>query len=97
MFDQYTQIAELLDKGLEYLPIFGSNAVTHVYDRSWSLEMNSMKYTTTLRLRVSSKNDNYAFSPMDGIGDIGIMTKDSELFRSYLNRAGGKTNEERTD
>lgn len=59
LYDQYTAVAERLDEQLEYLPIFGSDAVVHVYDKSWSLELNSMKYSTTLRLRVCRNNPDY--------------------------------------
>ena len=59
LYDQYTAIAEQFDKEIEYLPIFGSDAVVHVYDKSWSLELNSMKYSTTLRLRVCRSNPDY--------------------------------------
>lgn len=54
LFDKYTAVAEDLDSKIEYLPIFNSDAVVHLYDRSWSLEMNSMKYSFTLKLRVYS-------------------------------------------
>lgn len=54
LYDQYSSIAEQLDDKLEYLPIYGTNnALVHVYDRSWGLELNALKYSITLRLRVS--------------------------------------------
>lgn len=54
LYDQYSLIAEQLDDKLEYLPIYGTNnALVHVYDRSWGLELNALKYSITLRLRVS--------------------------------------------
>lgn len=59
LYDQYTEIAERLDEQIEYLPIHGSDAVVHVYDRSWSLELNCLKYSTTLRLRVYRDNPDY--------------------------------------
>lgn len=59
LHDQYTEVAERLDEELEYLPIHGSDAVVHVYDKSWSLELNCLKYSTTLRLRVYRDNPNY--------------------------------------
>ena len=54
LYDQYSSVAEQLDDKLEYLPIYGTNnALVHVYDRSWGLELNALKYSITLRLRVS--------------------------------------------
>lgn len=54
LYDQYSLIAEQLDDKLEYLPIYGTNnALVHVYERSWGLELNALKYSITLRLRVS--------------------------------------------
>jgi hypothetical protein len=52
LFDEYAAIADQLDLELEYLPIYGTDAVVHVFDRSWELAMNALKYSTTLRLRV---------------------------------------------
>lgn len=56
LYDQYTVIAEQLDAQLEYLPVFNSDAVLHVHDRVWSLEMNALKYSTTLRFKVYTNN-----------------------------------------
>ena len=53
LYDKYSDIAERLDQCIVYLPVFGAPGVKlHVYDRSWGLEMNAMKYSTTLRIRV---------------------------------------------
>lgn len=52
LFDEYAAIADQLDLELEYLPIYGTDTVVHVFDRSWELAMNALKYSTTLRLRV---------------------------------------------
>lgn len=52
LFDEYASIADQLDLELEYLPIYGTDTVVHVFDRSWELAMNALKYSTTLRLRV---------------------------------------------
>jgi hypothetical protein len=78
LFDQYTQIAEALDSKLEYLPIFGSDAVVHVYDRSWSLELNALKYSTTLRLRVFT-DTNFVFEPMEVIEDVNTFIKNANM------------------
>lgn len=74
LYDIYTQIAERLDEKIEYLPIFGSDAVVHVYDRSWSLELNALKYSTTLRLRVFVDKD-FKFEPMEVIEDFESFIK----------------------
>lgn len=52
LFDEYVAIADQLDLELEYLPIYGTDTVVHVFERSWELAMNALKYSTTLRLRV---------------------------------------------
>lgn len=74
LYDQYTAIAERFDAEIEYLPIFGSDAIVHVYDRSWSLELNAMKYSTTLKLRVFA-DKNFVFTPMEVIDDISVFLK----------------------
>ena len=58
LFDQYTAIAEKLDENLEYLPILNTDAVLHVHDRTWSLELNALKYSTTLRFKIYSDGAN---------------------------------------
>jgi hypothetical protein len=53
LFDEYAAIADRLDLNLEYLPVYGTDGkLVHVFDRSWELAMNALKYSTTLRLRV---------------------------------------------
>lgn len=74
LYDQYTAIAERFDSEIEYLPIFGSDAVVHVYDRSWSLELNAMKYSTTLKLRVFA-DKNFVFTPIEVIEDLSVFLK----------------------
>lgn len=66
MFDKYRAVAESLDSYIEYLPIFGTDAVVHVYDRMWNIEMNAMKYSTTLRLRVFTEK-HPVFNPIETI------------------------------
>lgn len=78
LFDQYTQIAEQLELKLEYLPIFGSDAVVHVYDKSWSLELNALKYSTTLRLRVFVDKD-FHLEPMEVIEDLSVFLKNQKI------------------
>lgn len=85
LYDQYTAIAEQLDEQLEYLPIFGSDAVVHVYDKSWSLELNSMKYSTTLRLRVCRSNQDYFNeSTIDVITTDVFMKSKFPIIRIYF-------------
>ena len=74
LFDQYTAIAEQLAYNLQYLPIFGSDAVVQVYDQSWSLELNALKYSTTIKLRVYT-DENFVFTPMEVISDLEIFLK----------------------
>ena len=76
LFDQYTHIAEQLAYNLQYLPIFGSDAVTQVYDQSWSLELNALKYSTTIKLRVYT-DENFVFTPMEVITDFEQFIKQS--------------------
>ena len=71
MFDKYRSMGEQLDDKLEYLKLFGTDIVVHVYDRNWSVEMTAMKYSATLRLRLAKKVDSSIIPPaMDGIGDV---------------------------
>ena len=85
LFDQYTQIAEQLEYHLQYLPIFGSDAVVHVYDQSWSLELNALKYSVTLKLRVYT-DENFVLTPMEVIEDLSIFLKNQrESIVSFTN------------
>lgn len=52
-FDVYSSIADRLNTAFEYLPIFGTNFVTHVLDRSWALQLDCLRYSITLKFRVS--------------------------------------------
>jgi hypothetical protein len=71
MFDKYRAIGEALDANLEYLPIFGTDIVVHVFDRSWSVEMTALKYSTTLRLMVY----NYGAIIPDMMGTISDLNE----------------------
>lgn len=78
MYDKYTEMAEKLDQAIEYLPIFGTDGVVvHVYDRSWGLEMNALKYSTTLRLRVSKGTTPEPF--MQVIEDLHVFLKNMNI------------------
>lgn len=74
LYDQYSAIAEQLDDKIEYLPIFGGDgALVHVYDRSWGLELNALKYSITLRLRCS--RDTVPDEYMQVIEDLRVFLK----------------------
>lgn len=74
LYDQYSAIAEQLDDKLEYLPVFGGDgAVVHVYDRSWGLELNALKYSITLKLRCS--RDTVPDEYMQVIQDLFVFIK----------------------
>ena len=52
LFDSYSTVADALDSALTYLPVYGTtDTLIHVYDRSWELAMNCLKYSLTLRIR----------------------------------------------
>lgn len=77
LYDKYSAIAEQLDAKLTYLPIFNAPGVkVHVYDRSWGLEMNAMKYSTTLRLRVK-EDFGTTEHKMDVISDLSVFLKNN--------------------
>ena len=87
LYDQYTVIAEQLDAQLEYLPVFNSDAVLHVHDRVWSLEMNALKYSTTLRFKVYTNNpDAINYPKVDVITGPDIFLKNqSESYIIFTN------------
>lgn len=84
LYDQYSAVAEQLDDKLEYLPIYGTDdALVHVYDRSWGLELNALKYSITLRLRVS--RDKAPGEYMQVIEDLWVFIKSKfPLIRVYF-------------
>ena len=87
LYDQYTVIAEQLDAQLEYLPVFNSDAVLHVHDRVWSLEMNALKYSTTLRFKVYTNNpDAINYPKVDVITGPDIFLKNqNESYITFTN------------
>lgn len=87
LYDQYTEIAERLDTELEYLPVFNSSAVLHVHDRTWSLEMNALKYSTTLKFYVYTNNPDAADYPkVDVITGPDVFLKNqNESFITFTN------------
>lgn len=74
LYDQYSAIAEQLDDKLEYLPIFGTDACVHVLDRSWGLELDALKYSTTLRL-YASRGPKPVIPYMEVIEDLRVFLK----------------------
>lgn len=52
-FDQYAAIADSLNTSFEYLTIFGTTSKIHVLERNWALQLDCLKYSITLKLRVS--------------------------------------------
>jgi hypothetical protein len=85
LYDQYSAIAEQLDDKLEYLPVFGGDgAVVHVYDRSWGLELNALKYSITLKFRCS--RDTVPDEYMQVIQDLFVFLKmQNEAILSFQN------------
>lgn len=82
LYDQYSAIAEQLDDKLEYLPIFGTDACVHVLDRSWGLELDALKYSTTLRL-YASKGPKPVIPYMEVIEDLRVFLKMQEKYQEY--------------
>lgn len=78
LYDQYSAIAEQLDDKLEYLPIFGTDACVHVLDRSWGLELDALKYSTTLRL-YASKGPKPVIPYMEVIEDLSVFLKNQKV------------------
>lgn len=78
LYDQYSAIAEQLDDKLEYLPIFGTDACVHVLDRSWGLELDALKYSTTLRL-YASKGPKPVIPYMEVIEDLRVFLKNQKV------------------
>ena len=78
LYDQYSAIAEQLDDKLEYLPIFGTDACVHVLDRSWGLELDALKYSTTLRL-YASRGPKPVIPYMEVIEDLRVFLKNMNI------------------
>ena len=51
VFDEYARVGDALDCALTYLRIYGTDKLVHVFERSWELAMNCLKYSLTLRIR----------------------------------------------
>lgn len=76
LFDEYAAIADQLDLSIEYLPIYESDgALVHVFERSWELAMNALKYSITLRFRV--RRDTVPAPYMQVIEDLEVFLKEA--------------------
>lgn len=91
LFDEYAAIADQLDLNLEYLPVYGTNGeLIHVFDRSWELAMNALKYSTTLRLRVRPGTTPAPY--MNVIENFGVFIKTKlALLRVYFTNTEHET------
>ena len=56
-FDSYSSVADALGTELKYLTIFGTNYKVHIQQRSWSLQLDCMRYSVTLKFRVSETEE----------------------------------------
>jgi hypothetical protein len=85
LFDDYASVADSLNTSLIYLPIFGQeNVKTQVYDREWSLQLDALKYSFTLRFRV--KQNTILDEKMQVIEDINVFLKNqNESFITFTN------------
>ena len=73
-FDAYSSIADQLDYDLHYLEIYGSNgSKIHVLNREWSMELEALKYSTTLKIRV--KRDEITAPDMEVIESLETFIK----------------------
>ena len=79
LYDKYTEIAEALDEKLEYLKVFGSDAVLHVHDRTWELSLNALKYSVTLRFPVWAKSIKELDVYMQVIEDLQVFLRNSAI------------------
>lgn len=78
LYDKYSAIADALDLALVYLEIYGSGgAKTHVYERSWQLDMSGLKYSLELRFRVAPNTKLKEY--MQVIEDLQVFLKDSGI------------------
>lgn len=84
LYDQYTDIADQLDLALVYLPIYnGDGALIHVYERNWELALNALKYSITLRIRVTPQVEREPYMRVIESLDVFIKTA-FPLIRVYF-------------
>lgn len=72
-FDSYSSVADALGTELKYLTIFGTNYKVHIQQRSWSLQLDCMRYSVTLKFRVSETEEPEA--KMQVIEDLAVFLK----------------------
>lgn len=74
LFDDYATIADSLNTAFVYLPIYGYESIkTQVYEREWGLQLDALKYSITLRFRVSQ--DAVPVEKMQVISDLAVFLK----------------------
>lgn len=78
VFDEYARVGDALDCALTYLQIYGTDKLVHVFERSWELAMNCLKYSLTLRLRCAP--DIIEPPKMQVIEDLRVFLKDAGYF-----------------
>lgn len=76
-FDQYAAIADSLNTSFEYLTIFGTTSKIHVLERNWALQLDCLKYSITLKLRVS--RDTVLCEKMRVIEDLQVFLKNQPV------------------
>lgn len=76
LYDEYAAIADALDLAIDYLPIYGTdNQLVHVYERSWELAMNALKYSIVLHFRVTPDTDREPY--MQVIQSLDVFLKEA--------------------
>lgn len=74
LFDDYATISDSLNTALIYLPIYGHEGIkAQVYEREWGLQLDALKYSITLRFRVSQ--DAVPVEKMQVISDLAVFLK----------------------
>ena len=81
-FDQYAAIADSLNTSFEYLTIFGTTSKIHVLERNWSLQLDCLKYSITLKLRVS--RETVLCEKMRVIEDLQVFLKNQPVSPTYF-------------
>lgn len=72
-FDSYSSVADALNTELKYLTIYGTTFKVHVQNRSWSLQLDCLRYSTTLKFRVSETEE--PETKMQVIEDLAVFLK----------------------
>ena len=78
LFDDYSSIADQLSEITEYLPIYGyEGVVTHFYERSWGMYMDALKFSFTLKFRVTK--DTQPVETMQVIESLDVFLKNMNM------------------